>query len=417
MAEAPFPGVRVGWRVRLLLGIVAALMLAAVAARPPSSLVIETGPVGGSYHQVALQYRDFLATRGIAVTIRTNPHSTEIIDNVARAGSGTDVGFIAQNVSDQTGLPVVTIGQIQLQPLFVFASAELGQRSTLDVLRGRRIVMPPRDSATSKAAITLLGLYDITEENTVFTFMPLAEAAKRLQAGEFDGGAFMLAPENALIRTLTSDTSLRLVPQLEARAIANHMPFLRPVVLPRGIYNIADSIPPVDTPLVAAMVGVVVRADLHPYLVHMLLEAISVTHRAPGFVSAGSELPTLAGAQLRAHPAAINYFKAGLPRAYRDLPPWLASMIERWDGIVLPALVIGLLLLLIAPIADGVAFVNETGARWVIRHIDRASLTSGRLSSVDTERLDQAERWLNRANPGHDLAPLISAIRARGINA
>jgi TRAP-type uncharacterized transport system substrate-binding protein len=400
-----------GWRLILLLIMVAGLGLAAIAACPPSGLVIESGPEGGSYHQAALRYRDLLAEHGITVTIRPNPRSTEIIDNVARAGSGTDIGFIAQDVGQRLDRTVVTIGQIQLQPLFIFASAELGRRSTLDALRGRRIVMPPRDSATSEAAINLFRLYDITEENSSFTFIPLADAVKGLRAGEFDGGAFMLAPENALIRGLASDTALRLVPQLEARAIANHMAFLRPVVVPRGIYNLADSIPPVDTPLVAATVGVVARADLHPYLVYMLLEAMSATHRAPGFVNAAGEFPTLAGSQLGAHPAAVDYFKSGLPRVYRDLPPWLASMVESASAIVLPVLLIGILVLLIGPIADGITRLGAISARRAIQRIDRASAQS--VSAVDLVRLERAERRLNRTDPGHDWAPLIAAIRAR----
>ena len=108
--------------------------------------------------------------------------------------------------------------------------------------------------------------------------------------------------------------------------MANHLPFLRHVVLPRGIYNIADAIPPYDTPLVAATVGIIIRDNLHPYLIYSLLEAMTVLHRPPTFLSGAGEFPTLAGAQLNAHPIAMDYYKSGLPWAYRDLAPWIASM-------------------------------------------------------------------------------------------
>ena len=61
-----------------------------------------------------------------------------------------------------------------MQPLFVFASADLDRRVRLTDLRGRKIVMPPADSATSDAAVRMLQLYDITPDNTSFTFMQLA---------------------------------------------------------------------------------------------------------------------------------------------------------------------------------------------------------------------------------------------------
>ena len=50
------------------------------------------------------------------------------------------------------------IGLIQLQPLFIFASADLGRRSVLDDLRGRQIVLLPRNSATAAAALRVFEL-------------------------------------------------------------------------------------------------------------------------------------------------------------------------------------------------------------------------------------------------------------------
>ncbi len=174
----------------------------------------------------------------------------------------------------------------------------------LDDLRGRKIVLPPNDSATTEAAIKVLELYDITPDNSSFTMMPLGDGVKQLQEGRFDAGIFMLAPENPVIRTLAADSALHLVPVAEVKAIASHLPFLRPVMLPRGIYSIADAIPPDSTPMVAAPVGVVVRDDLHPCLVYALLEAMAKVHRGATFLSAAGEFPTTAGSQLAIHPLA-----------------------------------------------------------------------------------------------------------------
>jgi TRAP-type uncharacterized transport system substrate-binding protein len=401
-------------RPLVLLLLVASLMAVAVTtSAPPSRLFIESGPVGGSYHRVALEYQKLLAARGITVTVRPNPNSMGIIQNVADPSVDADVGFIAQDVSAQAQLPVMTVGQIQMQPLFVFASAELGRRSVLDDLRGRRIVMPPKDSATTVAAIEMLKLYDITETNSSFTFMPLAEAVGQLREGRFQGGLFMLAAENDLIRGMMADSGLRLVPYTEARAVANHMPFLRPVVLPRGIYNIADAIPPVDTPLVAATVGVVVRADLHPYLVYALLEAMSIVHRPPTFLNASSEFPTLTGSQLTAHPIALEFYRSGLPWTYRKLPPWLAAAIEHHDFILLPLLAIGTLFLVMGAIWDLIVGFAVMAMIATIQRIDRSSADRGSLSAAQRARLALAEFWLDRLEPAHDLRARIEEIRGR----
>ncbi len=399
----------------MLLVVLGLLVVAAWSAWPPSTMTIETGPVGGSYHQTALLYRDALARQGITVTVKPNPESMEIIDHVAARGSGVDVGFIAQDVSHMAGEAVVTVGQVQLQPLFIFASADLGRRSVLDNLRGRRIVMPPEDSATSAAAVKVLSQYDITAENTSFTFMLLAEAAKQLQAGKFDAGIFMLAPENALIKALAADSSLRLLPYTEARAIANHLPFLRPVVLPRGIYNIADAIPPYDTPLVAATVGIVIKEDLHPTLIYALLEAMQTVHRAPTFLSGAGEFPTLAGAQLSAHPIAMDYYKSGLPWVYRDLPPWLASMVDRYDTIGLGLLLIGTVFVFIGPITDMLGTMVEAVAVGMVRRVDRSATRTGRITAAQMRSLRIARRLLYWADADHAASPVITGLMARGV--
>lgn len=400
-------------RYLLLAALLVGFALLALSSRPPRVLTIETGPVGGSYHQAALRYAQFLGQRGIQVDIRPQPNSMEIVRNVADPKSSIDVGFVAQDVSDMAGHPVVTAGQIQLQPLFIFASAELGRRSVLDNLRGRRIVMPPEDSATSDAAVKVLALYDITAENSSFTFMPLADAAKALQAAKFDAGIFMLAPENATIKALAADTSLRLMPYTEGRAVANHLPFLRPVHMPRGIYNIADVIPPHDTPMVAATVGVVIKDTLHPYLVYSLLEAMSALHRAPTYLSAPGEFPTLDGAQLPAHPLAQSYYKSGVPWTYRELPAWLASMIEQYDTHGLGLLVVALVALVLSPLTDLITGLIEAMALGAVRRIDRRTAVTHRLDPNQRRRLDRAERMLLWIDPDHPALPALAAIRGR----
>lgn len=318
------------WLRLLMAALVAGLLAwAALAARPPRALTIETGPVGGSYHAAALRYQALLAERGIELRIRPKANSLELLADVADPASGVDVGFVAQDLSASRGAAALTLGQIQLQPLFMFADARLGRRSAVDDLRGRRIVLPPQNSATVAAARAVLRLYDISEDNTSFAYAPLAEAVRDLRAGRYDAGAFMLAPESAVVRELIGDSGLHLLAMGEARAVANQLPFLRPVLLPRGIYNIADAIPPEDTPLVAATVGVVARKGLHPFLVYALLEALTRTHRDAGVLNNADDFPTLLGSQLEPHPLAAAYYRDGVPWTYRLLPPWLASALDR----------------------------------------------------------------------------------------
>ena len=57
----------------------------------------------------------------------------------------------------------------------------------------------------------------------------------------------MLAAENPLVRQLMADSSVRLIPFLDARAISNHLPFLRAAMLPRGAYDAANLLVPTSS--------------------------------------------------------------------------------------------------------------------------------------------------------------------------
>jgi TRAP-type uncharacterized transport system substrate-binding protein len=333
--------------LRLLVFIAAAAVIAAGVwyARPPHDLTIEVGAVGGSYYDNAVQYRDYLARRGINLHIVSNNNTLDIVKDVADPAVPIDVGFIAEDVTALRGADVSTLSIVQLQPLFVFASAELGRRTILDDLRGRRIVTLPIGSATANAALRVFQLLDVTQENTSFTFLPLADAVRELRAGKFDAGAFMLSPDNKLIREMAADSGLTLMPFGEVRAIANQLPFLRPVVLPRGIYNIADGIPPNDTPLLAASVGLVAHNGLHPWIIYSLLDAVGKTHRGATLVSEAGDFPTISGSQLEVDPIAVQWYKNGLPWVWRALPPEVASFVIRYEPGLLGTLVFGALVI------------------------------------------------------------------------
>lgn len=341
----------------VLVGLV--VIIAVWRARPPSHLTIETGPIGGSYYADARNYQTILAQRGIDLKLVPKADTLEIVHDVANPQTGVDLGFIAQDVSASRSAPVYSLGQTELQALFIFANAKLGRRTLVDDLRGRSIVMPPANSATSDAAVRLFKLYDITKENTSFIYVPLDEGVKQLREGRVDAGAFMLAPESPIIRSLANDTGLDLIPLLETKAITDHLPFLRAVLLPRGIYNIADSIPAVSTPMVAAPVGIVVRKGVHPYLIYSLLEAMSQVHRGPTFLGDAGEFPTAAGSQLTVHPLALDYYRSGVPWNYRELPPWLGSAIDRYEMPGLGLVVLVVLGFVVIWLADVVLAVAE----------------------------------------------------------
>jgi hypothetical protein len=90
--------------------------------------------------------------------------------------------------------------------------------------------------------------------------------------------------------------------------------------------------------MLAAPVGVVARKGLHPWLVYSLLEAIAHTHRGATLISTAGEYPTIVGSQLVVDPLAEQWHQTGMPWIWRELPPWVASFVDRYALAMLGAL-------------------------------------------------------------------------------
>ncbi len=70
-------------RAVLLVMVLAAICVGLWQSRPPHDLTIDAGPVGGSYYENALRYRDILAARGIDLHIVPKENSLLILNEVA----------------------------------------------------------------------------------------------------------------------------------------------------------------------------------------------------------------------------------------------------------------------------------------------------------------------------------------------
>jgi uncharacterized protein len=327
-------------------------VFAVLRALPPSTVTIETGPVGGSYYQTALKYRDAMKRHGINLKLLPNPDSLAIIGDVGRSGSGIDIGFTAQPVSREQFPNTAAAGVIERQPLFIFYNVALGALAGPSSLRGKRIALPPEESATSEAALDLLGLYGVTRENSLISFMQLAEVAQALKADAADAGVLMLAPSNPFIADLANDSSLRLLGIAEAEGITRHLPSLSTAVLPRGSYSIAQDIPPKDLELLTASVDVVVKKDIDPAALYMLLEAMSEVHHGATLISNAGDFPSIVGTDLLPHPLAVEYMKSGLPWIYEALPLNFASLIDHY-------FVIGVTILIVTEVYKHLADFSE----------------------------------------------------------
>ena len=326
--------------VLLLTGLVFFAVNSIRKTLPPSKVVIETGPVGGSYHDNALRYVAKLEAAGFKTEIRANPQSLETIDRIESGQPHVDIGFTIQPLDRSKYPNTLSAGVIELQPLFIFYAPEKGKITKLQQLLGKRIVMPAEKSVTAQVARSVLSLHGITAQNTTFTYLPIADAASELKSGKHDVGFFLLAPSNQIIKGLAESRTLSLFSLAHAQGISRQLDYLKPAVLPFGAYDLQRELPSADIGMLGGTVNVMVRKDINPALLYNLLDVMRETHQGQTLVSNRGEFPTAVGTALDAHPLVTQWHKLGTPWVFKHFGPILASLIDKYWLLVVAMVIV-----------------------------------------------------------------------------
>ena len=126
-----------------------------------------------------------------------------------------------------------------------------------------------------------------------FLDLPYAEANQALLDGRVDAIMIFGAPDNRLVSELLHAKDIKLMSMSQAEAYSRRFPDLSHVVLPRGIIDPGRRDPPADVHLLSPTTNLIVRKDLHPALVYLLLKASVEIHGGATWVNKAGEFPTL----------------------------------------------------------------------------------------------------------------------------
>ncbi|CAM6005655.1 unnamed protein product [Sphagnum balticum] len=124
----------------------------------------------------------------------------------------------------------------------------------------------------------------------------------------------------------------------QAEAAIRQFPYLHHLVLPHGVIDLKANIPDHDVDMVSPTATLLVRDDLHPALVYLLLKAASQIHSDPGIFEKKNEFPIDKDYVFPLSDEAKNYYKSGAPFWQRYLPFWLAILVDRFILIIIPLL-------------------------------------------------------------------------------
>ena len=321
-----------------------------VEPAPPSRIVIATGRSDGAYYRFAQQYRDRLSRERITLEIRETTGSVENIRLLEDPASGVDVAFVQGGTASAAKTDrLVSLASLYFEPLWVFSRTHPGP-SDVRGLRGRRLAVGPEGSGTRPVALTLLAANGITERNT--RVLPLAglDAVQALRRGEVDTVFLIASHESPMVKAMIGMPGLSLLSFPRADAYTKRFPFLSKVVLPAGGLSLEADVPPRETLLLAPAATLVVRREVHPALVDLLLVAAAGVHAGRGLFEAPKQFPSPDHLEFPLLHEAERFHRSGPPLLARYLPFWAATLIDRIKVLVLPLLVLVPLARLVPPI-------------------------------------------------------------------
>ena len=337
----------VSWRdflvaaVPMALLLLAALWVAGKASRlaPPSTIRFASGPPQSGFRNQAEKYRDILARHGVKVVVLPTRGALDNLDKLA--AKAADVGFVQGGLAEGRDLPhLMSLGSLYPQPLMIYTRTARPIERLTD-LRGKRLAIPPEGSGARVLAQKLLQANEMDKPPTVLVALDAEEAQRQLLKGSVEA-AFLMgdAATPQVMRSLREVPGIELASFRQADGYLRKFRFLSKLTLPEGAMDLGRDYPPEAIELVGPTVELVARDDLHPALSDLLIGAAREIHGGAGLFRNAGEYPAPLARDFPISADAERYYKSGQQFLYKNLPFWMASLVDRLLVVVLPLLVV-----------------------------------------------------------------------------
>lgn len=334
-----------------LLLLVAGFWIAAqfIKPAPPRRVVFASGPEGSSYQQYAARYRQVLERYGITLVERTTAGSTENLKLLLDPKARVDAAFVqGGSAGDTSAMPLRSLGAAYYEPLWVFYRGAPGL-TRLDELAGKRLAIGPEGSGTRTLALELLDAHGMAGGRARLLPLGGLKAVHSLRQGRADAVFVVGALQSAAVWLLMHAEGISLLSFEQSQAYVRRDPDLSPLTLPQGVVSFTRNLPPRDIRLIAPLATVVVREDIHPALVDLLLQTMMEVNREPDLLSRAGEFPAPRSAEFALSDRAERFYRSGPPFLQRYLPFWAANLVDRMLILLLPAIALLVPLFRIGP--------------------------------------------------------------------
>lgn len=314
---------------------------------PPKRVVLATGPERSDSAEFGARYARLLAREGITVQLRVTQGAAENMALLRDPNSGVDVAFVQGGLGaaqgnapattdEQVDADLVSLGSLFYMPVWLFYREDAAQRALkspqlerLSQLPGWRVNVGTAGSGVPALVNRLLEANALDPAALMLLKDETTPAVVAFLEGRIDAMVFAAAPESLFVQMLLRTPGIRLFDFAQAEAYARRFAFLSPVVLPRGIVDLASDQPPRDVRLVAPTAMLLAREGTHPALLQLLAQAALQVHGGAGWFQHKGDFPNMRNTEFALAPDAQRILRDGPPFLQRYLPFWLANLVDR----------------------------------------------------------------------------------------
>src|SRR5664280_2201497 len=281
-------------RWHLAKGLVAVLCVAGIVSlavayfipAPPSTVTLATAFKGSTFAYYGQRYRDIFARSHVKLELRETNGAVDNLKLLQDPKSGVEIAFVNGGVSNGSPPPgLLSMGLMYNNAFWIFYRSPAALER-LSQLKGKRIAVGPEGSGTRYSAEQVLGAAGVT--STTATFLPYGgtAASDALKDGKVDVAWVVGGTDAVVVKALLHTSDVRLMNFPMADAFTRIFPGLVRLVLPQGVVDIEGNIPPNDVTLLATTNRLLIRDDLHPAIVQLLLKTVMEVHGGQDIFSA-----------------------------------------------------------------------------------------------------------------------------------
>jgi ABC-type nitrate/sulfonate/bicarbonate transport system substrate-binding protein len=415
---------------------------------PPKRVTLATGPAQSAYDEFGKRYKKALQTNGTEVVLLPSQGSSDNL-RLLREGKA-DLGFVQggsneRATTEESGLE--SLGSLFVEPVWLFyredsarkvnASATLSAAgppqgakapsggsaaasaasvgahiSALTQLQGLRLNIGTPGSGVPRLMEKLFEANNIDIKQITLSQLEQTPATVAFLGGEIDAIVFASAPESLMVQMLLQTPGVKLMDFAQSEAYSRRFPFLTPVVLPRGVVDLARDMPANDLRLVATTTALLTREQTHPALLQLFAQAARELHSPAGWFNRAGSFPTTEHSEYPVSAEAERAIKGGQPFLQRYLPFWLANLVERmW-------LALGIIIAILLPLSRIVPPLYEFRIRSrVFRWYGQLRALENEMQAQDSDtaqlaqELDALEARVGRINVPLSYADELYALR------